>query len=213
MRRLYGVKTEDYVLNVAGDRDYIQFIANSRSGQFFFYSHDGKYMIKTQVSQRNLNGPSTDPQRTLNGPSTERRWTSLPIYLQPTTHPSIHHPLRTHPPIYLLRTHPPTEAHLPTKDATALQRGSNPSPPSLPSLPPALSLPPHSEHSERPTASNSSTMSSSVPQTTARGPFHRTGGAVRVCMCVCARAHARACVCMSGGGLESMTCPVVVWRA
>ena len=53
IRRLYGVKTEDYVLNVAGDRDYIQFIANSRSGQFFFYSHDGKYMIKTQTKEEN----------------------------------------------------------------------------------------------------------------------------------------------------------------
>ena len=31
----------------------MQFIANSRSGQFFFYSHDGKYMIKTQTKEEN----------------------------------------------------------------------------------------------------------------------------------------------------------------
>jgi len=39
--------------SVCGDFNFIQFIANSRSGQFFFYSHDGKYMIKTQTKQEN----------------------------------------------------------------------------------------------------------------------------------------------------------------
>jgi hypothetical protein len=35
----------------AGDFNYIEFIANSKSGQFFFYSHDGCYMIKTQTKE------------------------------------------------------------------------------------------------------------------------------------------------------------------
>jgi hypothetical protein len=35
----------------AGDFNYIEFIANSKSGQFFFYSHDGCYMIKTQSKE------------------------------------------------------------------------------------------------------------------------------------------------------------------
>jgi hypothetical protein len=34
-----------------GDFNYIEFIANSKSGQFFFYSHDGCYMIKTQTKE------------------------------------------------------------------------------------------------------------------------------------------------------------------
>ena len=34
-----------------GDFNYIEFIANSKSGQFFFYSHDGQYMIKTQSKE------------------------------------------------------------------------------------------------------------------------------------------------------------------
>lgn len=31
----------------------MEFISNSKSGQFFFYSHDGKYMIKTQTKEEN----------------------------------------------------------------------------------------------------------------------------------------------------------------
>ena len=38
----------------AGDFNYIEVIANSKSGQFFFYSHDGKYMIKTQTKEESL---------------------------------------------------------------------------------------------------------------------------------------------------------------
>lgn len=36
-----------------GDYNYIEFISNSKSGQFFFYSHDGKFMIKTQTKEEN----------------------------------------------------------------------------------------------------------------------------------------------------------------
>ena len=31
----------------------MEFISNSKSGQFFFYSHDGRYMIKTQTKEEN----------------------------------------------------------------------------------------------------------------------------------------------------------------
>jgi 1-phosphatidylinositol-4-phosphate 5-kinase len=41
------------MLSVCGDYNYIEFISNSKSGQFFFYSHDGKYMIKTQTKEEN----------------------------------------------------------------------------------------------------------------------------------------------------------------
>jgi len=48
VRALSNISEADYMLSLAGDFNYIEFIANSKSGQFFFYSHDGKYMIKTQ---------------------------------------------------------------------------------------------------------------------------------------------------------------------
>eukprot|EP01041_Mallomonas_annulata_P000655 gene656-1267_t len=48
IRRLSGIDEVDYVLSLAGDFNYIEFLANSKSGQYFFYSHCGKYMIKTQ---------------------------------------------------------------------------------------------------------------------------------------------------------------------
>jgi 1-phosphatidylinositol-4-phosphate 5-kinase len=48
IRGLSGIDEGDFLESVAGDFNYIEFIANSKSGQFFFYSHDGKYMIKTQ---------------------------------------------------------------------------------------------------------------------------------------------------------------------
>lgn len=48
VRSLSGIDEADYMLSIAGDFNYIEFIANSKSGQFFFYTHDQKYMIKTQ---------------------------------------------------------------------------------------------------------------------------------------------------------------------
>jgi 1-phosphatidylinositol-4-phosphate 5-kinase len=51
VRALSNIDEADYMLSLAGDFNYIEFIANSKSGQFFFYSHDGKYMIKTQSKE------------------------------------------------------------------------------------------------------------------------------------------------------------------
>ena len=36
-----------------GNYNYLEFISNSKGGQFFFYSHDGRYMIKTQTTAEN----------------------------------------------------------------------------------------------------------------------------------------------------------------
>jgi 1-phosphatidylinositol-4-phosphate 5-kinase len=38
---------------LSGNYNYLEFISNSKSGQFFFYSHDGRYMIKTQTNEEN----------------------------------------------------------------------------------------------------------------------------------------------------------------
>lgn len=51
LRALSNIEEADYMLSLAGDFNYIEFIANSKSGQFFFYSHDGRYMIKTQTKE------------------------------------------------------------------------------------------------------------------------------------------------------------------
>lgn len=39
------------MLSVAGNYDYLELITNSKSGSFFFYSHDQKYIIKAMKVQ------------------------------------------------------------------------------------------------------------------------------------------------------------------
>lgn len=53
IRDFFGMTTLEYMLSVCGNYNYLEFISNSKSGQFFFYSHDGKYMIKTQTKEEN----------------------------------------------------------------------------------------------------------------------------------------------------------------
>lgn len=50
LRRLFGVNEFDFLLSVCGNANFIEFISNAKSGQFFFYSSDGKYMIKTMTT-------------------------------------------------------------------------------------------------------------------------------------------------------------------
>ena len=47
LRRLFGVNEFNFLQSVCGNANFIQFISNAKSGQFLFYSSDGKYMIKT----------------------------------------------------------------------------------------------------------------------------------------------------------------------
>jgi len=47
LRRYWGISERIYLAELCGDRDFIQFISNSKSGQFFYYSNNGRYMIKT----------------------------------------------------------------------------------------------------------------------------------------------------------------------
>ncbi|KAG6950695.1 hypothetical protein JG688_00014043 [Phytophthora aleatoria] len=49
VRRRFGIDLADYMLTLSGDFNFIEFMSNSKSGQFFFYSHDGRFMIKTQT--------------------------------------------------------------------------------------------------------------------------------------------------------------------
>ena len=47
LRNLWGVDPAEYLLSICGNIGFIKFISNSKSGQYFFYSNDYKYMIKT----------------------------------------------------------------------------------------------------------------------------------------------------------------------
>lgn len=51
IRRQFCIDSADYMVTLCGDFNYIEFLANSKSGQFFFYSHDGRFMIKTQSKE------------------------------------------------------------------------------------------------------------------------------------------------------------------
>lgn len=51
LRRMFGVNEFDFLLSVCGNANFIEFISNAKSGQFFFYSSDGKYMIKTMTNE------------------------------------------------------------------------------------------------------------------------------------------------------------------
>lgn len=53
IRSIFQVDTSNYMMSVCGSYNFLEFISNSKSGQFFFYSHDGKYMIKTQTKDEN----------------------------------------------------------------------------------------------------------------------------------------------------------------
>ena len=53
IREFFGINIAEYMLSICGNYNYLEFISNSKSGQFFFYSHDGKYMIKTQTKEEN----------------------------------------------------------------------------------------------------------------------------------------------------------------
>jgi 1-phosphatidylinositol-4-phosphate 5-kinase len=50
LRRMFGVNEYDFLLSVCGNANFIEFISNAKSGQFFFYSNDGRYMIKTMTN-------------------------------------------------------------------------------------------------------------------------------------------------------------------
>ena len=41
------MRGQDYLSSLAGNLPYLDFITNSKSGQFFFFTHDRRFMIKT----------------------------------------------------------------------------------------------------------------------------------------------------------------------
>jgi hypothetical protein len=51
IRQHAGVEKQRFLHSICGNDAFIEFISNAKSGQFFFYSHDGRYMIKTQTQE------------------------------------------------------------------------------------------------------------------------------------------------------------------
>lgn len=47
IRAIFHLRPDDYLINICGNFQYLEFISNSKSGSFFFYSHDRRFMIKT----------------------------------------------------------------------------------------------------------------------------------------------------------------------
>mmetsp|Transcript_50855 Transcript_50855/g.99705 ORF Transcript_50855/g.99705 Transcript_50855/m.99705 type:complete len:724 (+) Transcript_50855:98-2269(+) len=47
IRARMGIDPQDYTMSVCGDFEYLEFASNSKSGEWFFFSHDKRYMVKT----------------------------------------------------------------------------------------------------------------------------------------------------------------------
>jgi len=50
LRSLFGIDPVDYQVEVCGNFGYLEFISNSKSGQFFFYTHNERFIVKTMSS-------------------------------------------------------------------------------------------------------------------------------------------------------------------
>jgi len=49
LRQLFNIDPSDYQTEVCGNYQYLEFMSNSKSGQFFFYSHNQRFMVKTMT--------------------------------------------------------------------------------------------------------------------------------------------------------------------
>jgi len=49
IRSAFGVDKQLFLHSICGKFKFIEFMSNAKSGSFFFFSHDGRYMIKTQT--------------------------------------------------------------------------------------------------------------------------------------------------------------------
>jgi len=47
LRQMFNIDPVNYQVELCGNFHYLEFISNSKSGEFFFYSHDQRYMVKT----------------------------------------------------------------------------------------------------------------------------------------------------------------------
>ena len=51
LRSIFKVSSAEFLQSICGNSNFIEFVSNAQSGQFFFYSHDGRFMIKTMSKE------------------------------------------------------------------------------------------------------------------------------------------------------------------
>mmetsp|Transcript_40758 Transcript_40758/g.65529 ORF Transcript_40758/g.65529 Transcript_40758/m.65529 type:complete len:576 (+) Transcript_40758:90-1817(+) len=51
IRERFGISDTGFTTSVCGNFEYLSFKSNSKSGQFFFYSYDKRYMLKTMTNK------------------------------------------------------------------------------------------------------------------------------------------------------------------
>jgi len=49
LRKTFGIDATSYLYSLCGDFNLLEFQSNSKSNQFFFFSHDGQFLIKTMT--------------------------------------------------------------------------------------------------------------------------------------------------------------------
>jgi len=54
LREWFRISTQEYLLTICGDFKLLEFISNSKSGQFFFFSHNSQFIIKTMTRTESI---------------------------------------------------------------------------------------------------------------------------------------------------------------
>ena len=54
LREWFGISTQQYLVTICGDFNLLEFISNSKSGQFFFFSHNSQFIIKTMTRTESI---------------------------------------------------------------------------------------------------------------------------------------------------------------
>jgi len=54
LREWFGLDPREYLLSLCGNFNLIEFVSNSKSGEFFFYSHDRQFLIKTMPKSESI---------------------------------------------------------------------------------------------------------------------------------------------------------------
>lgn len=49
IRSIFGIDKQLFLHSICGKFNFLEFMSNAKSNSFFFFSHDGRYMIKTQT--------------------------------------------------------------------------------------------------------------------------------------------------------------------
>ena len=73
LRYHYSIPDQAYLHSVAGSQGFADFVANSKSKSFFFYTYDGAYMMKSMTKEEiNFSTPSRPPTLLLSPHRTHR---------------------------------------------------------------------------------------------------------------------------------------------